>query len=100
MRQHQNGQVTVEMAVLFTCVVGALIWLSFYVQRAAQGNIKSNADSLGTQYSMNSGWSSHSEQLSAETATNARSGSCSDTTHNLTAGTAAVTNLNCTPTPP
>jgi hypothetical protein len=55
-----KGQVTVEVAVLFSAVVAALVLMGIYLQRAAQGGVKSNADSLGTQFSSQTGWSTSS----------------------------------------
>lgn len=51
-----RGQVTVEVAVLFGFVVAGLVAMALYLQRGTQGGMKSNADSLGTQFSSTSAW--------------------------------------------
>ncbi len=62
-----RGQVTVEMAILFAFVVVALVVMSIYLQRAAQGGMKSNSDSLGSQFSATSAFSSSSTSNTVET---------------------------------
>ena len=83
----RHGQVTVEMAVLFICIIGALVWLSFYVQRAMQGTVKGNADGLGQQFSTRSEWRSASSweggQHSQGGGTTSDQSSCSKYQHNL-----------------
>ena len=49
-RMNRRGQVTVEAALLWTFVIAAFVFLGFYLQRAAQGGLKSNADGVGTQF--------------------------------------------------
>ena len=66
-RNRRNGQVTAEMAVLFTMVVAGIVFMGTYLQRAAQGGMKSNADSLGSQFSSSEtagGFSAYTEQQS------------------------------------
>jgi uncharacterized protein (UPF0333 family) len=53
----QRGQVTAEVAVLFGVVIAAFVAMAIYLQRSGQGYIKSNAESLGTQFSATSPWS-------------------------------------------
>lgn len=65
--KRQRGQVTAEMAVLFTFVIAGIVFMGTYLQRAAQGGIKGNADSLGSQFSTSTttgGWTSYTEQQS------------------------------------
>lgn len=65
--KRQRGQVTAEMAVLFTFVIAGIVFMGTYLQRAAQGGLKSNADSLGSQFSTSTstgGWTSYTEQQS------------------------------------
>ena len=62
----QRGQVTVEVAVLFGFVVAGLVALALYLQRSVQGGLRSNADSLGGQFSSNEGWGSFSRSSSRE----------------------------------
>ena len=73
----RQGQVTVEVAVLFGAVVAGLVAMAVYVQRGAQGGMKSNADSLGTQFSANDTWQTHSRSVSEETRTKTQSGQTS-----------------------
>ena len=79
--KRQRGQVTAEMAVLFTFVIAGIVFMGTYLQRAAQGGIKGNADSLGTQFSTSEtegGWTSYSEQQStSQTSGVTGSASCS-----------------------
>lgn len=53
----RSGQVTVEVAVLMSVTIAAIVGMAVYLQRGIQGGIKSNADSLGTQFSVADGWS-------------------------------------------
>ena len=62
-----RGQVTVEMAILFAFVVAALVVMSIYLQRGAQGGMKSNSDSLGSQFSATNPFSSSSDSNTNET---------------------------------
>lgn len=68
-KQAQRGQVTVELAVLFGTVVAALVFMAIYFQRGAQGGIRSNADSLGSQFSAANAWTQNtvSNQITNET---------------------------------
>lgn len=77
-RINRRGQVTVEAALLWTFVIAAFVFLGFYLQRAAQGGLKSNADGLGTQFSATSGFSTHSNSKTHETATATDQTSCND----------------------
>lgn len=52
----RSGQVTVEVAVLMSVTVAAIVGMAVYLQRGIQGGMKSNADSLGTQFSVTDGW--------------------------------------------
>ena len=65
-RRFQRGQVTVEAAILFTFVIAALVGMAIYLQRGAQGGVKSNSDSLGTQFSAKSAWNSTSKSKTHE----------------------------------
>ena len=65
-RRSQRGQVTVEAAILFTFVIAALVAMAIYLQRGAQGGVKSNADSLGTQFSAKEAWNSTSKSKTHE----------------------------------
>ena len=62
----QRGQVTVEVAVLFGFVVAGLVALALYLQRGVQGGLKSNADSLGGQFSAGEAWTSYTRSGSLE----------------------------------
>jgi Flp pilus assembly pilin Flp len=44
------GQTTVEYAVVFVCIVAALIAMKPYITRAIQGRLRSAADQIGEQY--------------------------------------------------
>ena len=70
-KQAQRGQVTVELAVLFGVVVAALVFMAIYFQRGVQGGIRSNADSLGSQFSATGAWNQNtvSHQITNETNT-------------------------------
>lgn len=83
MKRFNRGQVTVETAVLFSAVVGAFLLLFIYVQRAAQGGIKGNADSLGSQLSITTPWSSVSHQRSLSVPAASQTTSCSQTQQQL-----------------
>ena len=62
-RRSRRGVATIELAVFFACFILALTFLAKYIQRAAQGGIRSNADSLGSQFSAKSPFtqSTHSD---------------------------------------
>lgn len=78
--QGRRGQVTVEMAVLFGFVVAGLVAMSIYFQRGVQGGVKSNADSIGTQFSSKDKWiarsRSASEDMKAKTLSGQYSNAC------------------------
>lgn len=98
MQFNRRGQVSAEMAVLFTFVVTGLIFMGVYLQRAAQGGVKSNADGLGQQFSTISASNSISRQHSKSTVANTITGSCSDYSHGV--GGAGAAGVGCaTPTP-
>lgn len=79
---NRRGQVTAELAVLFTFVIAAFVFMGFYLQRGAQGGMKNNADSLGQQFSINTGFASTSRQQSRSVS----GGSLSTTTSTSTSG--------------
>src|SRR3989338_4213275 len=84
MRRKIQGQVTAEVAVLFAFVIGGFVAVGFYLQRGVQGSTKANADSVGSQYSTTSAYSSYSASDSHEpVGTTVRSTSCSETQHDL-----------------
>jgi len=92
MRLNQRGQVTAEMAVLFAFVIAGFIAAGFYLQRGIQGSTKSNADSVGSQFSTASGYASYSASNTHEkTATPTKTTSCSQSKH--TPGTAVSPGL-------
>ncbi len=62
-----NGQVTVEVAVLFGVVVAALVAMAAYVQRGVAGGMRSNADSFGTQYQTNATLEVHTRSNNVDT---------------------------------
>lgn len=92
----RQGQVTVEVAVLFAFVIAGIVALALYLQRGAQGGMKSSADSLGQQFSSNAKWNSHTKSNSLENKTvsisSQSSGSCQ--------GIGGVANPGCTVTSP
>lgn len=102
-RMNRRGQVTVEAALLWTFVIAAFVFLGFYLQRAAQGGLKSNADGLGTQFSTGSGFSTFSNSRTHETATMTQQASCNEYLQNVddpaTPGGNPGT-LNCAATDP
>lgn len=65
-QRSKRGQVTVEVAILFLFVVAALVAMGLYLQRAAAGGVKSNADSLGTQFSAVKPWTSTTTSKTTE----------------------------------
>ena len=73
MHRNHKGQATVESAVLIATVVLAILGMRFYVERATSGGLKSNADSVGTQYSMGVGAGSISTSHSTDAGTDSRS---------------------------
>ena len=86
MRRDQRGQVTVETAVLYTCVIAGLVYMGVYLQRGVQGSVRGNADGIGSQLSTESKWNSFSAQDTHETlGLPTKTGSCSQMLHNLDA---------------
>jgi len=101
MIRSRRGQVTVEIAVLFCAIVGALVFMLMYLQRGAQGMVKGNADSLGSQYSAQNTFSSSSTQRSHSESNWSESTSCAETEHALTqTGGGSATAAACTPSSP
>ena len=98
MWNNRRGQVTVEMAVLFTFVIAALIFMGAYLQRGAQGMMKSNSDSLGQQFSAKGNWSSFSSQSSKSNSLSGKTASsqCSEYAAKIGNGTYSPA-ANCTP---
>lgn len=84
MRMNRRGQVTAEMAVLFTFVIAAFVFMGVYLQRATQGGVKSNADGLGQQFSTKSPWSNTTTSNSNSTDTSTTSTSNTTYSHDLT----------------
>jgi hypothetical protein len=101
--KRQHGQVTAEMAVLFTFVIAGIVFMGTYLQRAAQGGIKGNADSLGSQFSTSEtqgGYTSYSEQQSTSRVSGVTgSASCSRSWAQLD-GAAPAPLTNCDATSP
>lgn len=97
-RLNTRGQVTIEAAILWTFVIAAFVFLGVYVQRAAQGGLKSNADSLGGQFSGIRGFSAYSKSTTNETAKTTNQLSCANSAQTLAnvAGGLPPT-LNCNP---
>ena len=48
----KRGQSTLEYAVLVVIIIGALLSIQFYLKRGIQGRLKSSADDIGDQYSV------------------------------------------------
>lgn len=97
-RLNTRGQVTIEAAILWTFVIAAFVFLGVYVQRAAQGGLKSNADSLGGQFSGITGFATYSKSVTNETAKTTNQQSCSKFQQNVTdAGGGPPVAQNCTP---
>ena len=96
MWRNRRGQLTAELAVLFTFVIAAFVFAGFYLQRGVQGSMRSNADSLGQQFSVKTGgWDAFSSQTSVTTKENKTgSVSCSDYSHKVDGG-AGVPITNC-----
>lgn len=104
MRRHQRGQVSAELAVLFTFAVAGFVLMGIYLQRAAQGSTKSNTDSIGSQFSTTNPFNSYSETSTHErtfatqgvggnttVTSKARTDSCSQYSHGF--GTQAADGL-------
>ena len=89
----RSGQSTVETAVLFTCVIGGLLFMAGYVQRATQGGMKGNADSIGQQFSTSTPFQSVSLQDSITDVNHTGSSQCSDFEQTL--GNGALTSAGC-----
>lgn len=84
MRWTQRGQVTAEMAVLFSFVVAALVFMGVYIQRGAQGGVKGNVDSIGQQFSTSTAWKSVSKSKQhQDAAEKVFSSQCADYEHVL-----------------
>lgn len=49
-KSYFDGQVIVEYAILFVCLVAALLTVQYYIKRAIQGRMRESADSIGEQY--------------------------------------------------
>ncbi len=90
MKVSNRGQVTVEVAILFGFVVAALVAMALYLQRGVQGGMKSNSDSIGTQFSATKAFESHSISTTAEDTTAVKSGQESVSCQDM-AGTATCT---------
>ncbi|MFC1675078.1 hypothetical protein ACFL1K_04265 [Candidatus Omnitrophota bacterium] len=50
MKRNKRGQITLEFAVLIAVIAAALVAMSIYIKRAAQGSLREAADSIGDQY--------------------------------------------------
>ena len=101
MRRYEQGQVTAEMAVLYTFVIAGLVFMGVYLQRGTQGGMKSNADGIGTQFSTEGGWKSYSAQDSHEEAGVSKSVSCSQYNHRVSlAGGLVANTANCSSAAP
>lgn len=48
---NRKGQSTVEIAVLFAVIVGALVAMQIYLKRGAMGKLRETADQIGEQFS-------------------------------------------------
>ena len=66
MKRNTRGQVTLEVAILFTAIAASLVFMMLYLQRGVQGGVKSSADSFGTQFSGNQPWTQVSASATAE----------------------------------
>ena len=100
MRRYEQGQVTAEMAVLYTFVIAGLVFMGVYLQRGTQGGLKSNADGIGTQFSTEGGWKSYSAQDSHEEAGVSKSVSCSQSHHAVAlTGNPLAATANCSGAP-
>ena len=100
MVRNQRGQVTAEIAVLFTFIIAAFVFMGVYLQRGAQGGVKGNVDQLGQQFSSGNIWKSQTRSTSHVDQVGVDSGSCSDYSHatdaSATARTGACTRINAT----
>ena len=83
MRLNRRGQVTAEMAVLFTFVIAAFVFMGVYLQRATQGGVKQNADGLGQQFSTLGTWNSTITTNSNSNNTQTTSNSNTNYTHKV-----------------
>ena len=99
MRGNRRGQVTAEMAVMFTFVITGLVFMGVYLQRATQGGMKGNTDGIGSQFSTKTGWTTKSTQATYETVvagtTKTTTDSCSRAAHSLSGAAPAL--ADCTP---
>ena len=91
--RRSRGQVTLELALLFAALAAGFIALALYVQRGWQGYLKSNADSVGQQFSANNTWTSFARSSSQEDRSTVLSRQVSDACQGL----AGVTNPDCSP---
>jgi uncharacterized protein (UPF0333 family) len=48
--KRNNGQTTLEYAILVIIIIGVLLTISAYIKRGIQGRVKSSADDVGEQY--------------------------------------------------
>lgn len=73
--KRNNGQTTLEYAVLIFCLVGALLAIQVYLKRSMQGRFRELGDYLGQQYSPKNttGTSTISYQGTTETVSQTKS---------------------------
>ncbi|GEM_PF-6408632 len=93
MRGNRRGQVSVEAALLWTFVIAGLVFMGFYLQRAAQGGVKSNADGLGGQFSAIASYSSFSQSKTHEDATDTKQTSCAEFRQEVGDGVNVITGI-------
>lgn len=55
LHRYSRGQSTLEYTALIAVVVGAIIAINIYLKRGVEGNLRSSADDIGTQYDIEKG---------------------------------------------
>lgn len=93
--ERRRGQATSELAVLIFFVAAALLGIGTYFQRGAQGGLKGNADSIGSQFDTEGKWRTVSRSNSITDENITYSGSCGE--QEYATGSAALSGpLDCT----
>ena len=65
--KNNRGQSTIEMTLLFTIVVAALIAGQYYIKHAMEGRLKDSSNQIGSQFSFDDGNSNKTTSSSSST---------------------------------
>ena len=92
---HRQGQITTELAALLAFIVAALVMMVTYIQRGAQGGMKSNVDAIGQQFDPGGRGESLTRGTRVTDDNINYGGQCSDATYRV-GSSAAVAPVDCT----